>query len=75
MNNPKNPATEIVAQLKRRGRPLVEGSNRQSKLKNRAALLAAGKPILRGRPLMEGSKRQIQLAKRATKVIVQEVVG
>jgi hypothetical protein len=41
---------------KRRGRPVVTGSNRQTKLAARAARVANGEAVKRGRP--KGSKTQ-----------------
>jgi len=52
----------------KRGRPVIEGSARQSKLANRATKLANGETISRGRPSNPTSKRQVRLATQAARV-------
>jgi hypothetical protein len=52
----------------KRGRPVVAGSARQTKLSVRAAKVAAGGSIERGRPSNPESKRQARLAAQAARV-------
>ena len=60
MNNETTTIETTVA--KRRGRPVVDGSNRQSRLAAREARVAAGGSISKGRPSNPGSARQARLA-------------
>lgn len=53
---------------KHRGRPVVEGSKRQTRLAAQAAKVAAGGTIAKGRPANPESKRQAKLAEKAAKV-------
>lgn len=52
--------------LVKRGRPVVEGSKRQVKLKLRDEKISNGVELKRGRPVNPNSKRQIELAKKAS---------
>lgn len=61
------PATE-VAEPKKLGRPIVEGSVRQQKLAERAAKIEAEGGIKRGRPVKGDSARQERLKKRQEKI-------
>jgi len=60
----ENNVNEVVIdqKIEKRGRPTVEGSNRQIKLAAIAAKVAAGETIKRGRPVSSESSRQIKLA-------------
>lgn len=58
----------------KRGRPVVENSSRQSRLKSREAKLASGEEISRGRPSNPESKRQARLTARAAKEAAGVVV-
>jgi hypothetical protein len=60
MNN--ETTTIETTESKRRGRPVVDGSNRQSRLAAREARVAAGGSISKGRPSNPGSARQARLA-------------
>jgi hypothetical protein len=51
----------------KRGRPVVNGSARQVKLANQAAIIANGETISRGRPSNPESKRQARLAAQAAR--------
>lgn len=53
--------------LLKRGRPVVEGSKRQLKLKLKEEKVNNGLPIKRGRPVNPNSERQIKLAKQSSK--------
>lgn len=53
--------------LLKRGRPVVEGSKRQLKLKLQAEKVNNGIELKRGRPVNPNSKRQIELAKKSSK--------
>jgi hypothetical protein len=46
----------------KRGRPVIEGSARQTKLAAKALKIANGQDIKRGRPANPSSKRQARLA-------------
>ena len=52
--------------LLKRGRPIVEGSQRQLKLKIKNEKINNGIEVKRGRPINVNSERQIKLAKRNT---------
>ena len=52
---------------KKQGRPVVEGSNRQIKLAERAARIAAGGSVSKGRPSNPNSARQARLAAQEAK--------
>lgn len=55
--------TEVTTtESKRRGRPVVNGSNRQARLEARAARVAAGGSVSKGRPSNPNSARQARLA-------------
>lgn len=54
--------TETTTVAKRRGRPVVNGSNRQARLAAREARVAAGGSISKGRPANPNSARQARLA-------------
>jgi len=55
---------ETVVTTARRGRPVIEGSNRQARLAAQAARVEAGGEIKRGRPVNADSARQARLATR-----------
>jgi len=52
----------------KRGRPVVAGSARQTRLEARAARAAQGLSIGRGRPASQTSARQAKLAAKAAKI-------
>lgn len=54
--------TTVATESKRRGRPVVNGSNRQMRLEARAARVAAGGSISKGRPSNPTSARQARIA-------------
>ena len=54
--------TTVTTESKRRGRPVVNGSNRQTRLAARAARIEAGGSISKGRPSNPNSARQARLA-------------
>ena len=64
MNNNETTTIEttVATESKRRGRPVVDGSNRQARLEKRAARVAAGGSISKGRPSNPNSARQARLA-------------
>ena len=51
----------------KRGRPVVEGSQRQLTIKLRNEKVNSGIELKRGRPVNPNSKRQIELAKKNNK--------
>jgi hypothetical protein len=53
--------------LLKRGRPVVEGSNRQLKLKLQEEKVNNGIELKRGRPVNPNSERQIRLSKQNSK--------
>lgn len=60
--------TETVeTKVERRGRPVLEGSARQTKLAARAARVAAGGSTGKGRPSNPTSARQTRLAEQAAR--------
>ena len=67
--------TTVTAESKRRGRPVVNGSNRQARLEARAARIAAGGSISKGRPSNPNSARQARLAaqeaRKASGVVIK----
>ena len=52
----------------KRGRPVVAGSARQTRLEARAARAAQGLSVGRGRPASQTSARQAKLAAKAAKI-------
>ena len=52
----------------KRGRPVVAGSARQTRLEARAARAAQGLSVGRGRPASQTSARQAKLAAKAAKL-------
>ena len=52
----------------KRGRPVVAGSARQTRLEARAARAAQGLSVGRGRPASQTSARQARLAAKAAKI-------
>ena len=52
----------------KRGRPVVAGSARQTRLDGRAQRAAAGLSIGRGRPANQNSARQAKLAAKQAKI-------
>ncbi len=52
----------------KRGRPVVAGSARQTRLEARAARAAQGLSIGRGRPANQNSARQARLAAKQAKI-------
>ena len=52
-------------EVKKLGRPVVENSARQLKLKAKQALIESGVVIKRGRPVVEGSKNQLKQERKA----------
>ncbi len=52
----------------KRGRPVVAGSARQTRLEARATRAAQGLSIGRGRPASQTSARQAKLAAKAAKI-------
>ena len=52
----------------KRGRPVVAGSARQTRLEARASRAAQGLSIGRGRPASQTSARQAKLAAKAAKI-------
>lgn len=59
---------------KRRGRPVVEGSNRQARLAEREARIAAGGTISKGRPSNPNSARQMRLNAQMARIAAGIVV-
>lgn len=57
----------VEAPKAKRGRPVIEGSKRQEKLANIAAIIEAGGEIKKGRPVDKASKRQERLDARAAR--------
>jgi len=57
-------------ETKRRGRPVVNGSARQTRLAARAARTANGEPVKRGRP--KGSKTQAPVVTDAEYAVTAE---
>lgn len=60
-------ANVVVAEVKRKGRPVSETSARQQRLSEQARLKEAGL-LKRGRPSVEGSARQLRMEARAAKL-------
>lgn len=60
-NENKTQDVNITTETKRRGRPVVEGSKRQSVLAMRAEKRAAGIEIKRGRPKSEMLEIEVEL--------------
>jgi len=73
MNN--ETVTIETTESKRRGRPVVNGSNRQARLEARAARVAAGGSISKGRPSNPSSARQARIAaqeaRKASGVVIK----
>lgn len=67
-------ATEATTEVKKLGRPIVEGSARQKAIAEREAKLAAGE-LKRGRKAKPDSKRQQKLAERAEKLAAGLLTG
>lgn len=63
----KNKNTENTVKGSK-GRPVVENSARQARLKAREARIAAGGEVKRGRPAVSTSARQAKLAARAARI-------
>ena len=60
---------EVVnVEVRRRGRPVVEGSDRQKRLAAIEAKKAAGIEVKRGRPVNSNSARQQRLAERESEL-------
>lgn len=68
MNNETTTAVATETKTAQRGRPVVEGSARQQKLKLIAERVAAGQEIKRGRPSNPNSSRQARLKAQADRV-------
>jgi hypothetical protein len=58
---------ETTVETAKRGRPIVVGSARQTKLAAQAAKVANGETISRGRPTNPESNRQARLAAQAAR--------
>lgn len=58
----------VNIETRRRGRPVVEGSDRQKRLAAIEAKKAAGIEVKRGRPVNTNSERQKRLAERESKL-------
>jgi hypothetical protein len=67
--------TESGKSSKRRGRPAVEGSKRQTQLNARAERIASGVEIKRGRPTSGTSKHAIKMQERAERIARGEKIG
>jgi len=61
------------AGLLKRGRPVIEGSKRQTVLQKRSEKVSNGVALAKGRPVNPNSKRQIELAKKSNSDVVELV--
>jgi hypothetical protein len=73
MNN-ETTVTIETTESKRRGRPVVEGSNRQARLAAKEARIAAGGSISKGRPSNPNSARQMRLAAKEARIASGAVI-
>jgi hypothetical protein len=60
-----NTQHSVTAEVKQKGRPVNENSNRQKRLAELNAKREAGE-LRKGRPVVEGSNRQIRLSLKGT---------
>ena len=63
------------AGLLKRGRPVIEGSERQEVLAKRNEKVSNGIELKKGRPVNPNSKRQMELSKKNNSDIVELVRG
>ena len=73
--NTEDQLVATATETKRRGRPAVEGSKRQTQLNARAERIASGVEIKRGRPTSGTSKHAIKMQERAERIARGEKVG
>lgn len=66
--NAQNNEVVVNVESRKRGRPVVEGSERQQRLAKYEAKRAAGIEVKRGRPSNPNSDRQKRLAERESKL-------